>query len=556
MSLTFQSRAASVGLALVLAAGCTGSVLEADSGQSPRTPSPAVPSDPFDPTSPTVVPPPTQAVPLPSGSCGAPAPATLLTREQYINAVSDLVGLDVRPFVVFKDASGRKPRPGATLSPLQAEGYLQTAVAIADQATSPANLGKLLPCDPAADEAGCADKFIEKFASRALRRPLRDDFRADLREVYQQGRSAGGFATGIKWVIDGVLQTPDFLYHLVLPAAGGKPGDVVSLNDFEIADRLAGFLWNSAPDEELWRAAAQGQLNTAAQIEVQVSRMRASPRAQRTRADFYRGWLNLDLLAAVLREDPAFTPALAQSLEKSILAGIDDLYGPGGDGKAQTLFSSPAVVTDDVITRLYGAGAGGAAQRRGLLTHPALMTILAETNGSDPIRRGLFVFKKLLCQDVPEPPDGVPDLPPLQSNLTTRQRLVAHRDAPQCRACHAAFEPMGLAFENFDHLGRFRTQENGIKVDSSAEINDAGLDLQGSYPDGFAFLDKVASSSAARNCIAQQWYEYGVSRDVAEADKCALASIKSGFVASGDLNQLMASIALGDTFRNRLVTQE
>jgi hypothetical protein len=147
-------------------------------------------------------------------------------------------------------------------------------------------------------------------------------------------------------------------------------------------------------------------------------------------------------------------------------------------------------------------------------------------------------------------------LPTLAPNLTTRQRLVEHRSAPACSGCHSLFDPIGLAFENFDSLGRFRAEEHGAKVDSSGTINQADLDISGDFADGFTMFDRLSTSKSVRSCMAKMWYEYASRRDVDDSDKCGFDPIKARFAASGDLNDLLASIASSDVFRNRLVTQE
>jgi hypothetical protein len=553
--------------ALVLAASsfiasCVGTV--GDSSGAGASGGPGGGSNPGGPSGEVPVTPPPPSVAAP-GTCGAPVVSSMLTYEQYVNTISDLLGIDARPAVQFKDANGRKFRPDVKVSALEAEELINSARGIADLAVTDSSLGKLLPCDPQAlGESRCADQFIDRFGARAMRRPLTDDARSDLRQLYDAGQAAGGFSAGIKWVVEGLLQSPEFLYHLVTPANAAKPGDVVGLNDFEIADRLSYFLWNSSPDGPLWDAAVQGRLHTAEQLAGQIERMRKDDRAARSREDFYRNWLSLDLVGALTRDDPAYTPALAEALGRSALAGIHDIYKT--DGKNDSLFGSSKVFVDAALSKMYGAPAAGGAdlapvdfdkmQRRGILTHPATMAIIAEHDTSDPIHRGTFVYTKVLCQNIPPPADAVPALPTLGPNLTTRQRLVEHRAAPACSGCHALFDPIGLAFENFDSLGRYRDSEHGSKIDSSGAVTQPDLDIAGAFPDGFTLFDRLSSSKSVRGCMAQMWYEYATRRDVEANDKCGIDPIKARFLASGDLNDLLTSIAAGDAFRNRLVVQE
>lgn len=574
-SISHPAWALAFGCGLVISA-CVGTVGEGSNGQPSDSPSPS--SDPSSPGTSsgatgnasggnwTMTPPPPPPPVAAPGTCGSPAYSTVLTRAQYLNTVSDLFGIDASTSIAFDDANGRKYRPDLKLSALQAEGLMKTAHNIADAVVTTASLPKLLPCDPSGNESACAAAFIDRFGARATRRPISDDMRADLRGLFDAGRAAGDFTKGIKWVVEGLLQSPDFLYHLVVPGVSTKPGDVVGLSDFEVADRLAYFLWNSLPDEELSSAAARGQLRTADQLSAQVKRMRGDARSARTRADFYTSLLNLDLVGALTRDEAAYTPELAQALGKSALKGIDQVYD--GDGKSETLLASSSVFVDAAMAKLYGAGGASPSgsdfasatfdksERHGLLTHPALMAIIAEHDTSDPIHRGTFVYTRMLCQVIPSPPDGVPALPELADNLTTRQRLEQHRKAPQCAACHQLFDPIGLAFENYDSLGRYRAEEHGTKVDSSGEVRQMDLDIAGGFATGAELMDRLAKSQSVRSCMAQQWYEYASRRESDATDKCGLDTIKARFMASGDLNDLIASIAVSDNFRNRLVTQE
>jgi hypothetical protein len=140
--------------------------------------------------------------------------------------------------------------------------------------------------------------------------------------------------------------------------------------------------------------------------------------------------------------------------------------------------------------------------------------------------------------------------------LSTRQRLEQHRSNPACRACHQFFDPLGLAFESYDFLGRFRQTDQGVPVDTSGEVAQAIDGLQGPFANGLELFDRLAGSGTVRGCIARQWYEYAVSGDVAEAEACAVEAIEARFAEKGDLNELLVAIATSDAFRNRLLTAE
>ena len=297
---------------------------------------------------------------------------------------------------------------------------------------------------------------------------------------------------------------------------------MVALDGYTLASRLSFFLWNSAPDPELLAAAASGALATPAGLNAEVRRLLAHPHAARTREDFHRGWLHLDDLDAITRDAPELTPALARDLRRSALLGIEDVYQNGA--RVERLFLAPTLFESGAIESVYGLRP---AERRGLLTHPALLALLANPDASDPIQRGLFIEEKVLCQPTPAPIDDVPQLPPLRPGLSTRARLEQHRAHPACAACHRLFDPVGLAFEHYDAIGRYRTTDQGVPVDASGEI-DQGLDIDGRFADGRELIDRLAASGTVRSCLTRHWFEYAVSRLLEPADRCALDPDRSG----------------------------
>ena len=504
--------------------------------------------------------------PPPTSSClpGVPWRTTTLTRQQYVNAASDLLGLDARALVTLEDVGNRKFAAGVSLTALQVEQRLTTAEALAAAATTAAHLPRLLPCDPAkVGDGPCAGQLIEQLGQRAFRRPLDAETAGVLRGLFDAGKAAGSFATGVEWMIAGILQSPDFLYHLAPTPPGAKPLSVVGLDAHALASRLAFFLWNSPPDDQLRAAAASGALRTTGGLTAQVERMLGDPRSARTRDDYFRGWLRLDDLGKIARADAELSPGLVADLQRSALQGIAEVFKTGA--KVETLLSTPQLFANDGLARLYGLTPPGGTdlrpvaarpeERRGLLTHPAFLTLQSNDDSSDPIKRGLFIEEELLCQTMPDPPDDVPDLPALRPGLSTRARLEMHRAAPVCAACHRLFDPMGMALENYDSLGRYRKTDQGAAVDSSGVI-DQGVDVDGAFKNGLELLDRLAKSHTVRDCMVKHWFEYAVSRHQEASDSCALEPLRTRFQTSGDMRDLLASLAQSEAFRFQLVPQE
>jgi hypothetical protein len=404
---------------------------------------------------------------------------------------------------------------------------------------------------------------VERLGFRAFRRPLGADATASLRRLHDAGSAAGGAAAGMEWLLAGILQSPDFLYQLATPIAATGP--TLALDDFTMASRLAFFLWASPPDPALLDAAGQGGLRATAALEAQVQRMLADPRAARMRGDYHASWLELGRLDGVTRDAPEFTPALAAALRRSVLAGIDDLYRNGA--RVDALLGSSTVFADALVAKTYGlalpAGADPAAftavsaspaQRHGLVSHPALMALLASADSSDPIRRGVFVTEALLCQSLPDPAPDIPNLPAPRRGLSTRQRLEQHRAAPACAACHRLFDPIGLALEGYDSIGRFRDSDQGVPVDSSGDVQ-SGTDVDGPFANGAELLARLGGSAAVRDCMVDRWLAYALRREPVAGETCAVAAIKTRFRADGDLAALLAAIATSTSFRNVLAAE-
>jgi hypothetical protein len=486
----------------------------------------------------------------------APWRGALLGREQYINAASDLLGFDVRPLVTFADAGGRFTAPGVSLTALEVEERQKTAETIAAAAASTPNLGRL--CDVAQrGEAACAADLIAGLATRAFRRPPDPDTGASLRALYERGVAVGGFATGVEWLVAGLLQAPELLYQLSPRAAAGA-GQVVLLDDHVLASRLSFFLWNSPPDERLLTAAAAGKLRSPGGLAGEVARLLADPRAARMREDYYGSWLRLDQLDRVARDAAAFTPAVAHALRRSLMAGIHHLYQ--ASPRIEALFGDSTLFADGALAEPYGLTVSGpdlqpvAAnpdQRRGILTHPALLSVLAKSDTSDPVARGVFIQEQVLCQTLPDPPPNVPDLPALRPGLSTRQRLEQHRANPACAGCHQIIDPMGLALENYDGIGRYRTTDQGVRVDSAVEVVQ-NLDLAGKYASGIELLARLPATGTVRDCLVQRWFEYAVSRAADPAEACELDGLRARFRGNGDLIDLVTAIAQSRTFRSQI----
>ncbi len=180
------------------------------------------------------------------------------------------------------------------------------------------------------------------------------------------------------------------------------------------------------------------------------------------------------------------------------------------------------------------------------------MALLARPNETNPIARGLFVRRGLLCQDVPPPPNTIiPALPPIQPGLSTRDRLEQHTGNATCKGCHDQIDPPGYVFENWDQVGRFRAMDSGKPIDTSATMINAG-DLDGAFAQGDTFLQRVGGSADVHRCFAEKYLTFALEHALTTGDACSLQQVQDRFVPSGDLRALVAAIAGSDSFRMRL----
>jgi hypothetical protein len=492
--------------------------------------------------------------PADCGKASAPVlHARLLTPSQYEHTVEDLLKVADHPAKDFGGGLADK------LDELAVERRANAAAAIAS--TAVANLGAWSPCmPPAVDAVTCGAQLVDKLGMAAFRHPLSAPERTQLQALFDAGVAEKDFATGVDWLLTGLLQTPDFLYQFAKPKSGEVAGQIVPLGDYELASRLALFVWDSSPDDALYAAAASGKLADAAQLDTELKRMLADSRFGRGTGSFYFNWLGLKGFKEVARDDPGLTSDVVDALESSLLMSATALYASDSPN-IQSLFNGQSYYLNDKLRTFYGLTGGGpdfaptelpAEGRRGILTHPALLTLLARPKESNPIARGLFVQRTVLCHDIPPPPTGIiiPQLPPITPGVATRARLEQHTLEPLCAGCHDQIDPPGFALEGFDQVGRFRTMDAGVAINTSGVMSSSS-DVDGAFQNGAELLDRISTSADAKRCFAKHYLTFAISRDLQSQDDCSLSQVAEGFAQSGDLKQLIVAVAKTDAFRLR-----
>jgi len=358
---------------------------------------------------------------------------------------------------------------------------------------------RILVCTPGASvqETACAQQILSTIARRAYRGRVKDADIQTLMSFYTSGRKEGSFEDGIEAALERVLVSPQFLYRIEAPPTTSAASGNARVSDLELASRLSFFLWSSIPDDQLLNAASNGRLSDPAVLEQQVRRMLADPRAESLTQNFASQWLQLDQLDNAI-PDPILFPEGDKTLRDSLRKETEMLFDSirSENRSILDLLTAKYAFINEPIAKLYGISSiYGPRMRRvnlpadnpraGLLGEGGIQMMTSHSNVTSPVLRGKWILDNILGSSPPPPPPVVPELKATGSNgkiLSMRERMEQHRSNPMCYSCHATIEPYGIALENFDAVGRWRTiNENGEPVDASTVLVN-GTKFEG--PDG------------------------------------------------------------------------
>jgi len=330
-----------------------------------------------------------------------------------------------------------------------------------------------------------------EFATRAYRRPLAPDESADILAFYRSCREKDGLdhETAIRESVVSVLMSPDLTYRLDLAEKG--PG-IHPLSDYDLASRLSYFLWSSLPDAELLAHAAAGDLHQPKVIAAQARRMLKDPRIRALAVEFGGNWLDFRRFEELGTVDhdrfPSFTPELRTAMFEEPVRLLMDVIQ--NDRSVLDLVYGDYTFANPVLARHYGlpviagpaddwvrVAEAGKYGRGGLLPMAVFLTKNAPGLRTSPVKRGNWVVKNVLGERIPAPPPVVPELPRDEAKLELplREMLARHRADPNCAACHARFDSMGLVFEGFGPVGERREKDlGGRPVDAHATFPGGG----------------------------------------------------------------------------------
>jgi hypothetical protein len=498
-----------------------------------------------------------------------------LNRAEYDNTVRDLLGTSQTPgATTFPDDA---PQLGfdndgdlQTLSPVQFTLYQQAAESLAAEAMTvgSAERAKIVTCDLTTGMS-CAQTLIQNLGLRAFRRPLTTAEVTNFTTLMTTAAGEGASTDDqFRTVIEAMLQSPNFLFRPEFDQ------DITSLtphllSPYETASRLSYMVYRSMPDDALFTAAANGQLGTVADVQAQLTRMLAAPSGV-FGPTFVSMWLGTSAVSTQSFDAtlfPEFNANLANSMNLEVtdffnefvqknepitqlltanfsyidsnLASLYQIPAPTGTGLLRTTLSTP--------------------QRGGMLTMAGVLSVTSYPARTSVVKRGAWVLTQLMCATVPAPPANVPPIADSVTTGTQAQILAAHRTSPSCAVCHNSMDNIGLALENYDAVGAWRTTENGIAIDASGEFTGAIAEPNlpagqngPTFVGGVQLAAAVAADPRFVSCVAQNALSYSIGRALLPTDAPYLTAITTApKTGSLGMQDVLMNVVASDTFRMR-----
>lgn len=505
---------------------------------------------------------------------GPSARIVRLTHSQWHNTVRDLLLLDESVAIdatfrpdpnqqgfMFSGAAGSLSVDDTLFSEYQRAASELAALVTGD----PALLDRLLPPDTG-DEAERARAFIRVFGERAHRRPLDDALVDEYFALYQSAAGAysglGDFDAGIRLVLEAMLQSPYFLYRI--ESSDRVSGETIPLGPYEVASRLSYMLWDTMPDDSLMAAAASGELVRADIVAREAERMLEDERAGSVIRLFHEQLLELERYSSI-GPAPAFYPNAPPTLEDSARQENErfiEYVASEQQGSYRDLLTSTETFVNADLAASYGLSGtfGGGlervdldpSERMGLLTQVGFLASHATSVNPDPIHRGVFIAKRILCTHIAAPPDDIPPLPPTEGR-TNRETIEDHtqQEGTVCATCHETIiNPLGFPFESYDSIGAYRTTDNGHPVDASSTVLIDGQTV--AVESALELIAALAESQDVHECYAKHWLEFSYGRPEVAEDRALIERL--GTLSAADdasIRELIVGLVKTEAFLTR-----
>lgn len=477
-----------------------------------------------------------------------------LNRTEYANTIRDLLGIQL-------DAGHGLPSDGAGgegfdnsaetlfISPIHAEKYWEAARdALTHAMSDPRDRRAILVSQPSAEVSPrqAAEKVLAKFLPRAFRRPVTDNEIEQYASLFDQVYAEDEiFDLAITFALEAALVSPKFLFLWEQPHHESEP---IPISQYEMASRLSYFLWASMPDDELFNLAKEGKLHDEDVLKAQVQRMvkshiddrghRRNAKVREFAQSFVEQWLGTRALGREFQPNEA----IVGKLDSELIGGMryepvffmEDLLAE--NDSLLNWIDSDFTYANSRLARHYEIKGTFREQPRrvdlpddshrgGVLGMSAVLAVSSYSHRTSPVLRGMWIMETLLGTAPPPPPPDIPDLEEVVvqegEKLSLRQRLERHREDPTCASCHSVMDPLGFGLENYDVLGRWRTEVDGLDIDST-----------GTLPDGTTFAGAAGLKDQLMKRkdefirhLTRKMLGYALARQLTNEDHCVVESI-------------------------------
>lgn len=413
------------------------------------------------------------------------------------------------------------------------------------------------------DELQAARESLGRLMRLAYRRPLTDEDFAEILPFFEEGRGSGDYEDGIELALSAILVSRDFLFRLEKDPEGLAPATPYQISNFELASRLSFFLWSSLPDEELLALAEADTLREPGVLTAQVTRMLADPKSESLVTNFADQWLylrNLDSITPDGRLFPGFDENLRDAFRTETSLHVGRLIRENRSVldllKSDDTFLNERLAKHYGIPHLYGTrfrrvDLDPDSKRGGLLRQGSILTVTSYANRTSPVIRGHWILENILGTPPPPPPPNIPALEDaaVDANLPIRERLAAHREKEACASCHNVMDSIGFALENYDAVGQWRENENGLPVDATG-ASPAGATFEG--------IDGLEQQVLSRpdlfvRTVVEKLLTYGLGRGVEPTDAAAVrAIVRRAGEEDYAFASLVTALVESDPFTQRL----
>ena len=405
-----------------------------------------------------------------------------------------------------------------------------------------------------------ATEVLRPLASKAFRRPATTPEVKRLATLANDAIEAGeSYEGGLQVALQAILVSPSFLFKVEEPAPQ-VAGQFPLLTDFELATRLSYFLWSSMPDQELLGLAQKKQLRDPVIVEQQIERMIKHKRSSAFVENFAGQWLTLRKLDQFIPDAnlfPKWTTEIRDLARRETYLFIADIVQ--GNKSMMRLLDADYSFMNDKLAKFYEIpGVEGdefrmvstkGHKRLGLLTHASILAVTSNPTRTSPVKRGKWVLENMLGTPPPAAPPGVPELDKAELTGTLRQRMEQHRADPACASCHKLMDPIGMAMENYDAIGRWRTLDYAQPIDTSGELP-GGDKIKGPAD----LIRNIGSKNADKfvRCLSEKMLIYALGRGLEYYDRCAIDKIQAKLIQDDNkFSTLIYEIVVSDPFQRK-----